>query len=218
MIPTGIGCPEFCKCLDVFFSIQYGCVWKQSELPHKTCEDLRGSLGSPITPWSFETFQKRFLKKLCFGCPAPASTPSGRCPGRGGQVGGISRISSLKVLKNIFNLYPQDLEKIWAWWYSKYLMGGLISLEIWWLQFLLKRRYFVLMNVGHNWACWFFRKHWNHTCYHRLGWQVTEKQFQMQLHFPTLIFFKVYCWTPPEWWRMNLPKPKQLKWRLRNTV
>lgn len=38
----------------------------------------------------------------------------------------------------------------------------------------------------------------------------------MQLHFPTLIFFKVYCRTPPEWWRMNLPKPKQLKWRLRN--
>lgn len=72
-------------------------------------------------------------KNLAFGRPAPAATPSGRCPCGGGQVGGISRISSLKVLKNIFSLYPQDREKIWAWWYSKYIMGGPISLETWWL-------------------------------------------------------------------------------------
>ena len=40
-------------------------------------------------------------KNLAFGRPAPAATPSGRCPCGGGQVGGISRISSLKVLKKI---------------------------------------------------------------------------------------------------------------------
>ena len=43
---------------------------------------------------------------------------------------------------------------------------------------------------------WFFRKYWNHACYHCLCWKKSlffaEKQFQMQLPFPTFIVFKVF--------------------------
>lgn len=71
----GLATQNFAEVWMCVFSIQYECVWKQSELPHKTCKDFRGSLGSLITPRSFQTFQKRFLAQR-LRLPLPDDVPA----------------------------------------------------------------------------------------------------------------------------------------------